>query len=95
MKADGRTVLLTTHAMEEAQELADRVGIVESGRLVALGTPTELIRQYASALATEEAAQRQPNLEDVFLALTGHDLGDHRHTTMIDEEVQWMARIAP
>jgi len=48
MKAEGRTVLLTTHSMEEAQELCDRVGIIEAGKLVVLDTPRELIRRYAA-----------------------------------------------
>jgi ABC-2 type transport system ATP-binding protein len=94
MKAEGRTVLLTTHAMEEAQELADRVGIVEAGRLVALGTPTELIRQYAPPLAPNEAARRQPNLEDVFLALTGRNLDNPSDSAMVDEEAAWLASMA-
>src|SRR5262245_32212496 len=67
MKAEGRTLVLTTHSMEEAQELCDRVGIIDSGTLVALDTPQALIRQHAPPLAPEEAARRQPNLEDVFL----------------------------
>jgi ABC-2 type transport system ATP-binding protein len=60
--------------MEEAQELCDRVGIVESGKLVALDTPLQLIKTFAPPLAPEEAARRKPNLEDVFLALTGRGL---------------------
>src|SRR3954469_23659815 len=75
MPAAGRTVLLTTHSMEEAQELCDRIGIVDSGKLIALGTPQELIRRHAPALTPEEAARRSPNLEDVFLALVGRGLG--------------------
>lgn len=94
MKAAGRTVLLTTHSMEEAQELADRIGIVESGRLVALGTPAELICQFAPPLAPAEAARRQPNLEDVFLALTGRDLGEHNAADAMDEEAAWLAHMA-
>ena len=39
----GKTVLLTTHDMEEARYLADRVGVIAAGRLVALGTPSELV----------------------------------------------------
>lgn len=74
MQREGRTVLLTTHSMEEAQELCDRVGIVDGGRLVALGAPGELIHRYAPPLPPAEAARRQPNLEDVFLALTGRGL---------------------
>jgi ABC-2 type transport system ATP-binding protein len=94
MKAEGRTVLLTTHSMEEAQELCDRVGIIEAGKLVVLDTPRELIRRYAPALAPEDAARRQPNLEDVFLALTGRGLGgDSNHETQ-DEETAWLESIA-
>ena len=42
-KADGRTILLTTHYMDEAERLCDRVAIVDHGRIIALGTPRELI----------------------------------------------------
>ena len=93
MKAEGRTVVLTTHSMEEAQELCDRVGILDAGKLVALGTPQELIRRYAPPLAPEEAARRQPNLEDVFLALAGRGLGAASNTPLDDEAV-WLASIA-
>jgi ABC-2 type transport system ATP-binding protein len=44
----GKTVILTTHYMEEAEALCDRVAIMDTGRIVALGTPAQLIRQYAS-----------------------------------------------
>jgi ABC-2 type transport system ATP-binding protein len=44
-KATGRTVMLTTHYMDEAQRLCDRVAIVDQGRVIALGTPAELIQQ--------------------------------------------------
>jgi ABC-2 type transport system ATP-binding protein len=74
LQAEGCTILLTTHAMEEAQELCDRIGIMDEGKLVALGTPQALIGQYAPPLSPAEAARRQPNLEDVFLALTGREL---------------------
>lgn len=74
MRSEGRTVLLTTHSMEEAEELCDRVAIIDGGRLVALGTPQELVAHHAPALGPEEAARHRPNLEDVFLALTGRGL---------------------
>ena len=93
MQAEGRTVLLTTHSMEEAQELCDRVGIVDSGKLIALDTPQELIRRYAPPLAPEEAARRMPNLEDVFLALVGRGLSE-RSDAPQDEEAAWLASVA-
>jgi ABC-2 type transport system ATP-binding protein len=72
MRAEGRTVLITTHSMEEAEALCDRVAIIDGGRLVALGSPAELIAAHTPALTTP--ARRPPNLEDVFLALTGREL---------------------
>jgi ABC-2 type transport system ATP-binding protein len=92
MRAEGRTVLLTTHAMEEAQELCDRIGIFDSGKLIALGSPQELIRRYAPPLSPAEAARRAPNLEDVFLALVGHGLGG-RSEAPHDEEAAWLASV--
>ena len=78
LRDEGRTVLLTTHSMEEAQVLCDRVGIIDAGRLVALGTPAALIERHSPQppLAAAEAARREPNLEDVFLALAGRRLAE-------------------
>lgn len=47
LKAQGRTVVLTTHSMEEAQALCDRIAIIDAGRIIAEGTPAELIAEYA------------------------------------------------
>ncbi len=47
IRRDGRTVVLTTHYMEEAQRLCDRVAIMDQGQIIALGTPRELIEQHA------------------------------------------------
>jgi ABC-2 type transport system ATP-binding protein len=60
LKERGKTVILTTHYMEEAEELCDRVGIIDHGRLIALGTPAELKERFNAK-----------NLEDVFIQLTG------------------------
>jgi ABC-2 type transport system ATP-binding protein len=46
LKADGRTVFLTTHYLEEAQLLADQVAIIHQGKIIAEGTPEEIIRKY-------------------------------------------------
>jgi ABC-2 type transport system ATP-binding protein len=48
MQAEGRTVLLTTHSMEEAQQLSDRVGILDAGKLVALDTPRTVVCGFAA-----------------------------------------------
>jgi ABC-2 type transport system ATP-binding protein len=60
--AAGATVILTTHILEVAERMADRIGIIQNGRLLAEGTLTEL---------RERAGEREGTLEDVFLELTG------------------------
>lgn len=65
---NGTTILLTTHDMVEADELCDRIAIMDSGRVVALDTP-----QALKALAPGRNG-REPTLEDVFLELTGKKL---------------------
>ena len=125
----GKTVLLTTHLMEEAERLCDRVAILEHGTVIDIGTPEDLVRRHCPeqtvVLVTEDAGARErlaaipgieavaqretevtlrgrdprlvsqviqclsehriqvtdfrtvlPNLEDVFLALTGHSIRD-------------------
>jgi len=63
LKNDGKTVILTTHYMEEAQELCDRIGIIDHGKLIALGSPKDLIIGYGAG-----------NLEEVFIQLTGRKI---------------------
>ena len=75
-KAQGRTVLLTTHYMEEAEELCNRVAIMDQGRIVALDSPDELIDKLLLGGFHKERAEKAANLEDVFLELTGHALRD-------------------
>ena len=70
----GHTVVLTTHYMEEAEELCDRVAIMDSGRIVALDTPQHLIDALVGRGFHKERVERLANLEDVFIDLTGHDL---------------------
>src|SRR5918999_2569075 len=55
LKAAGRTILLTTHYMDEAERLADRVAIVDRGRVIALGTPRELIASLEAEHVVEFA----------------------------------------
>ncbi len=63
LKNEGKTILLTTHYMYEADELCDRVAIINDGHILALGTPIELKKQY---LNDENAS-----LEDVYIKLVG------------------------
>jgi ABC-2 type transport system ATP-binding protein len=60
LKEKGKTIILTTHYMEEAEELCDRVGIIDYGRLIALDSPDQLKTQF-----------EVKNLEEVFIELTG------------------------
>jgi ABC-2 type transport system ATP-binding protein len=63
LKTEGKAIILTTHYMEEAEELCDRVGIIDQGKLIALGSPIELIEQHSVE-----------NLEEVFIKITGKKL---------------------
>jgi ABC-2 type transport system ATP-binding protein len=74
LRSEGKTVVLSTHYMDEAEELCDRVAIMDRGRIVALDSPHNLITQLLSNGFTKERVQRHANLEDVFLGLTGHSL---------------------
>ena len=71
LNRNGMTIVLTTHNMEEAEKLCKRIAIMDHGKVIAEGTPQELILQYAPE---PPAAPLHGNLEDVFLALTGHGL---------------------
>jgi lipooligosaccharide transport system ATP-binding protein len=62
LKSDGITLLLTTHYMEEAEKLCDRVAIMDSGRIVTLDTPADLMAAHGG------------HLEDVYVKLTGKSL---------------------
>jgi ABC-2 type transport system ATP-binding protein len=120
IKASGRTIVLTTHNMEEAQALCDEIAIMDYGRIIARGSPAELIKRHCGGVTVElpltsfnpslpplsvpfqvvqdriemmtddlngfvaelvakninlkDMAVRSPNLEDVFLTLTGRQL---------------------
>jgi ABC-2 type transport system ATP-binding protein len=74
IKAAGTTVVLTTHYMEEAEELCDRVAVVDRGRIVAIDTPDALIDALLKTGFRNERKSREATLEDVFINLTGHAL---------------------
>jgi ABC-2 type transport system ATP-binding protein len=66
--AAGGTILLTTHILAIAEDIADRIGIIHKGELTALGTLAELRQNFKPSSPTTGAI---PSLEDIFLALTG------------------------
>jgi len=70
----GTTVFLTTHYLDEAEVLCDRVAIMDSGKIIALDSPRALITQLLGRGFSKPQLQQQANLEDVFLDLTGHEL---------------------
>lgn len=69
----GATVVLTTHYMDEAEELCDRVAIINSGQMVALSTPMELIDNLLASGFERKKEVKGANLEDVFLNMTGKE----------------------
>ena len=75
VRKQGMTVILTTHYMEEAEVLCKRVAIMDEGKIVALDTPGNLIQQLLKRGFKKEKKIEQANLEDVFLDLTGKELG--------------------
>jgi ABC-2 type transport system ATP-binding protein len=75
----GKTVLITTHLMEEAERLCDRVAIIERGRVIDVGTPGGLVRHYCpdtSVLLTTT----DPKAPSVFAAIAGLDVVKHQDT---------------
>jgi ABC-2 type transport system ATP-binding protein len=75
-RSTGRTILLTTHYMDEAERLCDRVAIVDHGHIIALGAPHELIDSIAETHPPPPPRASSATLEDVFVALTGRTLRD-------------------
>ena len=74
IRAKGTTVIITTHYMDEAEYLCDRVAIIEAGKIVALNSPDKLIDDLVATGFERPKEVKKANLEDVFLALTGHNL---------------------
>lgn len=70
----GITIVLTTHYMEEAERLCDRLAIMEEGSIIALDKPQNLINQLLKKGFKKEVEQKAANLEDVFIDLTGRSL---------------------
>ncbi len=74
VRSRGITVIMTTHYMDEAEMLCDRIAIMDNGKIVAIDTPKNLIKQLLSRGFNKKQQVEQANLEDVFIDLTGKDL---------------------
>lgn len=70
----GATVIITTHYMDEAEVLCDRVAIIDSGKIIAMDTPDRLVDNLVSTGFERPREVKKANLEDVFIKLTGHSL---------------------
>jgi ABC-2 type transport system ATP-binding protein len=72
----GGSILLTTHSMEEAQAVCDRVAIIDNGALLTTETPRDLIEKHKNDPRVREVAHGEVTLEDVFIGLTGSEIRD-------------------
>ncbi len=76
VQARGVTVIMTTHYMDEAELLCDRVAVMDNGKIIAMDTPKNLIKNLLKKGFKKEQQVEQANLEDVFIDLTGKALRD-------------------
>jgi ABC-2 type transport system ATP-binding protein len=74
IRAKGTTVIITTHYMDEAEKLCDRVAIVDAGQIIAMDSPDKLIDKLVATGFRRPMEVKTANLEDVFIHLTGHAL---------------------
>jgi ABC-2 type transport system ATP-binding protein len=72
IRSQGTTVIITTHYMDEAEVLCDRVAIMDDGRIIAIDSPDRLIDQLVATGFERVREVKKANLEDVFIQLTGH-----------------------
>lgn len=76
LRGEDRSILLTTHSMEEAQAVCDRVAIIDHGLLLTIGAPAELIEEHRTDPRVVAVAHGAVTLEDVFIGLTGSEIRD-------------------
>ena len=76
IRGKGATVVITTHYMDEAEQLCDRVAVMETGKIIALDTPDNLIDHLVATGFERIKEVKKANLEDVFLNLTGKEWRD-------------------
>jgi ABC-2 type transport system ATP-binding protein len=74
IQSRGTTVIITTHYMDEAEFLCNRVAIIDSGKIIAMASPDKLIDDLVASGFERPREVKQANLEDVFINLTGHSI---------------------
>ncbi|MBS1627022.1 MAG: ABC transporter ATP-binding protein [Bacteroidetes bacterium] len=74
IRKQGTTIIITTHYMDEAEILCDRVAIVDSGQIIAIASPDKLIDDLVASGFERPKEVKKANLEDVFISLTGHSI---------------------
>jgi ABC-2 type transport system ATP-binding protein len=99
LNKEGMTVLYTTHYMEEAQEISDRVGIIDHGDLIALGTQVELTRQVGENdtlilhIGEGEGAEALAEAVKTLPSVLNADVGDHTVTVIAPEAEDILAPV--
>ncbi|MFM1972215.1 MAG: hypothetical protein RL185_897, partial [Bacteroidota bacterium] len=74
IRDNGTTVIITTHYMDEAEVLCDRVAIIDSGKIIGINTPNQLIDELVATGFEKVKEVKMANLEDVFIHMTGKQL---------------------
>src|SRR5882757_4142761 len=74
IRAKGTTVIITTHYMDEAEQLCDRIAIMDEGKIIALASPDKLIDDLVATGFERPKQVKAANLEDVFIHLTGKEI---------------------
>jgi ABC-2 type transport system ATP-binding protein len=76
IRDNGTTVIITTHYMDEAEQLCDRIAIIDEGKIIKLDSPDKMIDELVAGGFERPKQVKSANLEDVFIHLTGRDMRD-------------------
>jgi ABC-2 type transport system ATP-binding protein len=74
IKQKGTTIIITTHYMDEAEQLCDRIAIIDEGKIIKLNTPDEMIDELVATGFEKPKPIKSASLEDVFIQLTGKEM---------------------
>ncbi len=77
IRASGTTIVLTTHYMDEAEVLCDRVAFIDNGQIIGINSPDQFVDDLVASGFERRKEVKKANLEDVFISLTGKDLREN------------------